>query len=84
MPKPSTSRAEYYSGALAEGYDGDLPKPQSREDYYMLKPIDQMNKISGQTVFTPRGTVQEGNWFERRRYSRKGTRLRWQRVSCYD
>lgn len=59
MPKPYTSRAEYYYGALTEGYDGDLPRPQSREDYYLLKLIDQMNKISGQTVFTPRGTVQD-------------------------
>lgn len=51
MPKPYTSRAEYYYGALTEGYSGDLPRPQSREDYYLLKLIDQMNKISGQTVF---------------------------------
>lgn len=58
MPKPYTSRAEYYYGALTEGYSGDLPRPQSREDYYLLKLIDQMNKISGQTVFTPKGTVQ--------------------------
>ena len=59
MPKPYTSRAEYYYGALTEGYTGDLPRPQSREDYYLLKLIDQMNKISGQTVFTPKGTVQD-------------------------
>jgi len=58
MPKPYTSRAEYYYGALTEGYSGDLPRPQSREDYYLLKLIEKMNQSQGQTVFTPKGTVQ--------------------------
>ena len=57
MPKPYQSRAEYYYGALTEGYNGELPKPQSREDYYLLKLIEQMGKISSKSVMTPRGSV---------------------------
>lgn len=57
MPKPYQSRAEYYYGALTEGYDGELPKPQSREDYYLLKLIEKMGNISSKSVMTPRGSV---------------------------
>lgn len=57
MPKPYQSRAEYYYGALTEGYDGELPKPQSREDYYLLKLIEKMGNINSQSVMTPRGSV---------------------------
>ncbi len=57
MPKPYQSRAEYYYGALTEGYDGELPKPQSREDYYLLKLIEQMGNISSKSVMTPKGSI---------------------------
>lgn len=32
MPKPYQSRAEYYYGALTEGYNGELPKPDIQSD----------------------------------------------------
>lgn len=51
MPAPYHSRAEYYYGALTKEYDGELPAPESREDYYLLKLIEQMKTLpSGNTV----------------------------------